>query len=478
MIKSPFKLSINFFMKGQAMKIAILGGGPGGYTAAIRAAQLGAEVTVVEKDNVGGTCLNWGCIPTKSLLACADVLSLIKESDAYGIEVKGFKPNLEKMVSRKNEIVASLRGGIEQLFKQHGIEYFKDEGTLDTNGGLSLKLKSDGTKIAADKIIIATGSRPAKFPIFDFDQPTVLTSNEVIHITDIPKKLLILGGGVIGCEFASLFVRLGSEVTIVELMPQLLPFEEKRLAKQLEGVFRKSGIKILTGTSIESVAEYSDNGITVKLSNGEEVTADKLLVSIGRALNSDGVGLEEAGVEIGEKGAIKVNEKLETNVPGIYAIGDVIGGIMLAHMASAEGLVAVENALGGNREIDIKVVPNCIFTHPEIATVGLSADRAAEKGIEINTGKFPFAANGKAKAVGEAEGFVQIISEAGTDKIIGAQIMGPHATDLIHELALAIRLGVTAEEVAQTIHAHPTLSETVMEAAEAVHKKAIHIFMR
>lgn len=460
------------------MKIAILGGGPGGYTAAIRAAQLGAEVAVVEKDNVGGTCLNWGCIPTKSLLACADALSIVKEADSFGIEVDGFRPNLEKMVNRKNEIVASLRGGIEQLFKQHEIEYFKDEGSLDTHGGLGIKLKSDGTKINADKILIATGSRPAKFPIFDFDQPTVLTSNEVIHITDVPEKLLILGGGVIGCEFASLFVRLGSEVTIVELMPQLLPFEEKRLAKQLEGYFKKSGIKILTKTSIDSVASYSDNELTVKLSSGEELTADKLLVSIGRALNSDNIGLEQAGVEMGDKGAIKVNEKLETNIPGIYAIGDVIGGIMLAHMASAEGLVAVENALGGNKAIDRKVVPNCIFTHPEIATVGINAERAAQKGIEVTTGKFPFAANGKAKAVGEAEGFVQIISETATDKIIGAQIMGPHATDLIHELALAIRLGVKVSEISGTIHAHPTLSETVMEAAEAVHKKAIHIFMK
>lgn len=461
------------------MKIAILGGGPGGYTAAIRGAQLGAEVTVVEKDRLGGTCLNRGCIPTKALLACADTLSAIQSSEEFGIEVSSFKPNLEKMIERKNKIVDTLCGGIEQLFKQHGIEKIQDEGSISIeNGKPSIQLKNSNERISADKLIIATGSKPAHIPIFDFDQPTILTSNGALDLTKKPEKLIILGGGVIGCEFASFYSRLGSEVIIVELMPQLLPFEEKRLAKQLEGIYKRKGITIKTGTSIEKVADYSDNQVTVKLSDGSEISADNLLISIGREICTKNIGLEESGIEFGDKGAIKVNGKMETNIGNIYAIGDAIGGIMLAHMASAESLVAIENAIGGNKVIDRNVVPSCIFTKPEIATVGLNAEKAAEKGIEIEVGKFPYVANGKAVSAGEGEGFTQIIVEKSSDKIIGAQIMGAHATDLIHELALAVRLGITSKEVAETIHAHPTLSETIMEAAEAVHKKAIHIFIK
>lgn len=460
------------------MKIAVIGGGPGGYTAAIRAAQLGAEVTVIEKDKLGGTCLNRGCIPTKALLACADALTLIQEAEEFGISVSGqVKPDLGKMLERKNKVVLQLRGGIEQLFKTHKIRLVNSKGKLVKQEN-KLSVETDEGLEDYEAVIIATGSEPAKFASFDFSQPTVMTSDDALDLGEIPEKLLILGGGVVGCEFASLYSRLGSEITLVELMPQILPFEERRIAKQLEGSFKKKGIRVLAKTSIDKIVEYGDDKIKAELSNGEVVAATKLLVSIGRKLLTEGIGLEEAGVDLTERGGTKVNDKMETSVPGVYAIGDCNGGIMLAHWAAAEGAVAAQNICGKNTVIDKSVIPSCIFTTPEIATVGLNADRAKEKGIEIKTGRFPFAANGKAHAVGEPEGSVTIVVDVKTDKVLGGQIIGPHASDLVHEIALAIKLGITAREIGNTIHAHPTLSEAVLEAAENVHGMAIHIASR
>lgn len=460
------------------MKLAVIGGGPGGYTAAIRAAQLGAEVTVIEKDKLGGTCLNRGCIPTKALLACADALTLIQEAEEFGIEITGeARPDLGKMLERKNKVVAQLRGGIEQLFKSHKIKMVNSMGKLIRQDGKLSVETSEGLE-NYEAVIIATGSEPAKFASFDFSQPTVMTSDDALELAEIPEKLLILGGGVVGCEFASLYARLGSDITLVELMPQILPIEERRIAKQLESAFKKNGIKVLAKTSIDKIIEYGDNYIKAELSNGEVVEANKLLVSIGRKLLTEGIGLKEAGVELTERGGTKVDEKMQTSVPGVYAIGDCNGGIMLAHWAAAEGVVAAQNICGKETVINKDVIPSCIFTTPEIATVGLNADRAKEKGIEIKTGRFPFAANGKAHAMGEAEGSVAIIVDAKTDKVLGGQIVGPHASDLIHEIALAVKMGVTAEQIGHTIHAHPTLSEAVLEAAENVHGMSIHIASR
>lgn len=457
------------------MRLTIIGGGPGGYTAAIRAAQLGADVTVVEKDKLGGTCLNRGCIPTKALLACADALTTIKSASEFGIDLNGEAiPNMQKMIERKNEVVLQLRNGIEYLFKNYGINLIKATGKL-VKQNEKILVEANGGLIESDAIIIATGSEPAKIAGFDFSQPTVLTSDDILDLEEIPEKLLILGGGVVGCEFASLYSRLGSEVTIVELMPQLLPFEERRLAKQLEGSFKTNGIKVLTKTSIGEISEYSSNYIKAKLSNGDIVKASKLLVSIGRKLLSEEAGLREAGIELTERGATIVNEYMETSLNGVYAIGDINGGIMLAHWAAAQGVVAAQNACGEETIIDKAVVPNCIFTDPEIATVGLNNEKAKEKGIDVKIGRFPYSANGKAHAMGETEGSVTIIADANNDKILGGQIIGAHASDLIHEVALAVSLGITAEQIGKTIHAHPTLPETVLEAAESIHKKAIHI---
>lgn len=457
------------------MKLVVIGGGPGGYTAAIRAAQLGADVTVIEKDKLGGTCLNRGCIPTKALLACADALTVINDASEFGIDINGkASPNIQKMVERKNEIVTQLRNGIEYIFKNYNIKLVNAAGKLIKQND-NILVGAGDELIECDSVIIATGSQPAKLPGFDFSQPAVLTSDDILDLTEIPEKLLILGGGVVGCEFASLYSRLGSDVTIVEMMPQLLPFEERRIAKQLESAFRKSGIKVMTKTSIDEVVEYGSSHIKVKLSSGEIAEASKLLVSVGRKLLSEEAGLKEAGVGLTERGATIVNEKMETSIKGIYAVGDINGGIMLAHWAAAEGVVAVQNACGKETAIDRSVIPNCIFTAPEIATVGLNSDKAKEKGIDIKTGRFPFAANGKAHAIGETEGSVTIIADAGSDKILGGQIIGPHASDLIHEIALAVKLGITAKQIGETIHAHPTLPEAVLEAAESIHGRAIHI---
>lgn len=455
-------------------KLVIIGAGPGGYVAAIRAAQIGESVVVVEKQFVGGTCLNWGCIPTKAMLACTEVLDSIKEAESFGISVGEVKADLAKIVERKNAVSAQLRKGIQQLFKANGIKLINGEGYIKDSGTVGVRTEEGEISIETEAIIIATGSEPARLPAFDFDQPSVLTSTEGLELTEIPKKMIIVGSGVVGSEFATVFSSLGTEVVMLELLNRILPTEDERIAQQMKRILSKRGIKIMTETTIDEVTEYKPDSITVKLSNGETLSADKLLVSIGRSLNTKNIGLEDAGIKTGERGEILVNSKMETNVSGIYAIGDAVGGILLAHMASAEGVVAAENAMGMDSEIDYSVVPSCVFTEPEIASVGITPKKAEEEGIEVKTGMFMFGAIGKALAMGKGAGFVQLVTDKTTDKVLGGQIMGPHASDLIHEIALAAKKGLTAEDIGGTIHAHPTLAEAVMEAAEAVHGKAVH----
>jgi dihydrolipoamide dehydrogenase len=328
--------------------------------------------------------------------------------------------------------------------------------------------------IEAEKVIIATGSEPARLPTFDFDQPAILTSTEGLELTKIPESMIIVGSGVVGSEFATIYNALGTKVTMVELLDRILPTEDDRISKQMKRILNKKGIEILTETTIEEMLEYRDDGVKARLSNGEELEAEKLLVSIGRALNSEGIGLKEVGVETGKRGEILVNEGMETNVPGVYAIGDVVGGILLAHVASFEGVCAAENAMGMDSTMNYNVVPACIFTEPEIASVGLTPAKAEENGIEARIGRFMFGGLGKALAMGKGQGFIQLVVEDATDKIIGCQLMSAHASDLIHELALAIQMEVTAADLGGTIHAHPSLAEAVMEAAEASHDRAIH----
>lgn len=457
------------------MKLTIIGAGPGGYVAALKAAQLGAQVTVIEDTEVGGTCLNRGCIPTKALVASAEALHKAKNLEEFGIEVSGdIIPNLSKIMERKNKVVSTQVKGIRSLFKSWGVNLIEGRGMILTPEKVEVQKKDNTTEIIeTDKIIIATGSRPAQIPLFPFDGKHIMSSDDALNIKSIPKSLIIIGAGVIGCEFACIFKELGTEVTIVEMMPRAVSTEDPEISEILEKELKKKKIKLMTGVKVEKV-EGQHDGIHVYLADGKELAAEKLLVSIGRTLNTENIGLEAVGIKKGTRGEVVVNEKMETNIEGIYATGDVTGGILLAHTASKRGIVAACNACGKEMKYDSSVVPAAIFTSPEIGSVGLREHQAADKGINIKTGHFQFRALGKAHAMGEIAGMIKIVADADTDKVLGVHIIGPHASDLVHEGALAIKAGLTVKAVADMIHAHPTLAEGLMEAAEDVHGEAIH----
>ncbi len=458
------------------MRIAVLGAGPGGYVAAIRAAQLSASVTVIEDTEVGGTCLNRGCIPTKALVASAEAIDKAKNIQDFGIELNGnFTPNIQKILERKSKVVSIQVKGIRGLFKSWGIKILDGRGVIVTPKKINVKLKDGGAEeVETDKIIIATGSRPAQIPIFPFDGEKILSSTDALNLSKIPGSLLVIGAGVIGCEFAFIYREFGSDVTMVEMMPRSVSTEDEEISEILERELKKKKIKLIANIKVEKI-EIKENSVQAFLSDGKTVEAEKVLVSIGRAVNSNDIGLENIGVKTGQRGEIIVNERMETNVDSVYAVGDVTGKIMLAHVASKQGIIAAENACGGNASINYDVVPAAIFTSPEIASVGLREKQALDKGYRIKIGRFQFRALGKAHAMGEISGLIKIIADEQNDKILGAHIIGPHASDLIHEIALAINKGLTVKDVADTIHAHPTLAEGIMEAAEDVHGAAIHI---
>jgi dihydrolipoamide dehydrogenase len=459
------------------IQLTIIGAGPGGYVAAIRAAQKGAQVTVVEGAEVGGTCLNWGCIPTKTLIASAEALERTRNAADFGILVSGeVGYNLEKIRERKDKIVSTQVKGIRGLFKSWGVKLIEGRGSM-LSPDMVRVVRKDGTvtDVKSDKVIIATGSRPAKLPGFPFDGERVITSDEAIQLTSIPKSLLIVGAGVIGSEFAFIYRSFGAEVTMVEMMARAISTEDEEMSALLERELKKAKIKLVTKAKVEKVGKGSDGMMVAKLSNGTEVRTERILVSIGRIMNSENLGLDSVGVVVGKRGEITVNERMETSVPGIYAIGDVTGNMMLAHVASRQGLVAVANVLGADSRMDYNVVPAGIFTMPEIGSVGLREGQAIEKGLKYRVGRFQFRGLGKAHAMGEITGMAKIIADEATDKVLGVHICGAHATDLIHEGALAMQLGATAKQLGEMIHAHPTLAEALMEAAEDVHKEAIHI---
>jgi dihydrolipoamide dehydrogenase len=459
------------------IQLTIIGAGPGGYVAAIRAAQKGAQVTVVEGAEVGGTCLNWGCIPTKTLIASAEALERTRNAADFGIQVSGeVSYNLEKIRERKDKIVSIQVKGIRGLFKSWGVKLIEGRGSM-LSPDMVRVVRKDGTvtDVRSDKVIIATGSRPAKLPGFPFDGERVITSDEAIQLTSIPKSLLIVGAGVIGSEFAFIYRSFGAEVTMVEMMARAISTEDEEMSALLERELKKAKIKLVTKAKVEKVEKGSDGMMVAKLSNGTEVRTERILVSIGRSMNSENLGLDSVGVVVGKRGEIAVNERMETSVPGIYAIGDVTGNMMLAHVASRQGLVAVANVLGADSRMDYNVVPAGIFTMPEIGSVGLREGQAIEKGLKYRVGRFQFRGLGKAHAMGEITGMAKIIADEATDKVLGVHICGAHATDLIHEGALAMQLGATAKQLGEMIHAHPTLAEALMEAAEDVHKEAIHI---
>ncbi len=460
--------------------IALLGAGPGGYVAAIRAAQLGARVTVVENQALGGVCLNWGCIPSKALLAVVELGEKAKKANDLGLTLSGqVGYDVARMVSRKQKVVDTLVKGIATLFKAWGIEHVAGTGELLDERTLRV-VRGDGseTRVSADALVVATGSSWPNLPLFPVDGRHIITSKEALDMTAVPARLLIIGGGVEGCEFAALYSGLGTQVTIVELLPRILPLEDEEVSGVMLRELKKRTVSVCTGTTVEKL-DRQGGSLTATLKDGTTLTADQVLVSVGRGLNSKGIGLERAGVQVGKRGEILVNSRMETNVPGIYAIGDVTGKAMLAHVASAQGKVAVSNILGHGREINYDVVPAGIFTLPEIGRVGLTEDQARERaqaaGSDIKVGRFRHMALGKAQATGETTGLFKVIAEAKTDRLLGVHIVGSHAADLIHEAAFALHMGATAAQLADMIHAHPTLSEGLMEAAEDMEGIAIHM---
>lgn len=457
--------------------IAVIGGGPGGYVAAIRAAQLGGRVLLVEKASLGGVCLNRGCIPTKTLLKSAEKWEDLKRSAEFGLTATGIGFDFGAVMARKNAVVGQLRGGIEQLVRSHGITVVQGTAVLTGAGRLEVRLPADDGRESyeARKIIIATGSQPALLTVPGCELPAVITSDELLALTEVPPSLLVIGGGVVGIEFAALMRSFGCEVTIVELLPAILPGLDNDLVKRLGLILRKQGIKILAGARVTAI-EAAQAGVlvTVETDKGrQQLPAGKVLVATGRRPVLADLGLAAAGV-VYDRSGITVNQRLETNVPGIYAIGDITGRSMLAHVASAEGLVAAENALGAGSLMDYSAVPACIFTTPEIASVGLTEQAALAGGEAIKISKFNFAANGKAVSMAEPDGLVKIVAAAGTGKVLGMHILGAHASDLIMEGALAIRNNLTARDIAHTIHPHPTLSEVVMECAHGIDGDIIH----
>jgi dihydrolipoamide dehydrogenase len=459
------------------MKLLILGGGPGGYVAAIKAAHLGAEVTLVDKKYIGGTCLNVGCIPTKVLLNTTDLYHTIKnDGKNMGILSEKLFIDWEKLMRRKTNISNSLVKGVEGVLASNGVEIIMGEGKFTSKNQIEV-LKEDGTKdiIDFDKAIIATGSEPVILPIPGIEGENILTSSKILSLEKLPESLCIVGGGVIGCEFASIFSRLGVKVTIVEMLPGIVQNMDQEVVQYLDFELRNGGVEILTNSKVEKF--NSGEGfveITASTPEGEEkIKADKVLLSIGRKSVVDNIGLEKIGIEYDR--TIKINKKFQTNIPNIYAIGDCTGGVMLAHAASAQGIAAVENIIKNKSKMDFKTVPYCIYTKPEVASVGMTEEQVKEKGIDYSVGKFPLMSNVKSLILGETNGLVKFIVDNSTDEILGMHMAGPKATELIVEGALALRLEATIDEILTTIHAHPTVGEALHEAAHGVHGYPIHL---
>ncbi|MEE8124486.1 MAG: dihydrolipoyl dehydrogenase [Nitrospirales bacterium] len=456
-------------------RIIIIGAGPGGYVAAIRAAQLGAQVTIVEEQAVGGVCLNWGCIPSKTLLGLIELGERTRHAQAFGLRFDGdIGYDLARMIARKNAVVQSLVKGIVTLLKQWKVTHIEGRGELVSDRQVRVTQQdSTITLLDAEAIVLATGSSWPQIPQFPIDGERVLTSKEALDLSEIPRSLVIVGGGVEGCEFACLFSGLGTQVMLVEMMPTVLPTEDEDTVTILTREFKKRKVQLYVNTQIKHWESTAD-GMKATLSTGEELAAEKMLIAVGRRMNSRGLGLETVGVKTGVQEEILVDEHLQTSISGVYAIGDVTGKSMLAHVASAQGKVAVANAMGKPEAINYDVIPAGIFTLPEIGRVGLTERQTKERGLSISIGRFRYAGIGKAQAVGETVGQYKVIAEEQSKKLLGVHIIGAHSADLIHEAALAMQGGLTVMDLANMIHAHPTFSEGMMEAAEDVEGLAIH----
>lgn len=458
--------------------LIVIGTGPGGYHAAIRAAQLGKKVLAVEAERVGGVCLNVGCIPTKALLHAAEELEGAKQGGAFGLEVKEASLDLKKLAGWREGIVKKLTGGVSQLFKGNKVELktgfakFVDKNTIEVAG----------ERIQGKAFIVATGSEPNPLPGFEVDQKEILDSTGALRVEDgFPRRLLCIGGGAIGLEFAQIYKRMGAQVTLVEFMGQILPAADPETANLLAKILTKQGLVIRTNTKALKVEKKKD-GLVVTLEDlktpkQETLVVDKILVATGRRPRGKGLGLEDIGVKLDEHGYVLTNEKMETSIPGIWAIGDVTRPPLLAHKAMKEGLVAAENAAGGNAVMDYHV-PNVVYTSPEWAAVGMTEEEASKAGYKVKVGRFPLSASGRAMTLGSTDGLIKLVGDAETDLLLGAHIVGPSASDLIAEVGLALEMGATVTDLGLTVHAHPTLSEGIMEAAEHLHKQAIHIANR
>jgi len=455
--------------------LAILGAGPAGYVAAIRARQLGAEVTLVEMDALGGTCLNRGCIPSKALLRSAEVAQLAQGMGEFGVRAEYQGIDWPQVINRKNRVVRQVVKGVEYLMGQNDIRVVGGRGRLADPKTILVDTEAGEERIAADAVVLATGSVPARLPLPGMDGPGVITSSEMLDIEEIPGSLAIIGAGYVGVEFADVFNAVGSKVSIIEMMPQIVPTEDPEVSAELARAFRRRKIETHVNARVTEVVEKEGKRLVrfTKDEQEQEVEADVVLSAVGRWPNAQNIGLDEVGVEMDGR-AIKVNGRMETSIPGLYACGDAVGGIMLAHVGSAEGKVAVANALGHEAEMDYTAIPSVTYTHPEIGSVGLNEGQARERGVAVKVGKFFFRGAGKATAEGSREGLVKVVVDADSGKVIGGQICGLHATDLIHELVLAVHVGATAAQIAEMVHAHPTLMEPIMEAAEDALGRAIH----
>ena len=454
--------------------VIIIGGGPGGYVAAIKAAQLGRKVAIVEKEDLGGICCNWGCIPTKALLKNSEVLSYIKNASKYGIDIDNYSINWTKVIKRSRDVVKRLNKGIEYLIKKNNIDYIQGVAKITSSNKIEVSLNDKQTIYEAKNIIIATGARPKYFPGMEPDGKNIITYKEAMSLDVQPKKIVIIGAGAIGIEFADFYNNFGTEVTVIEALSNILPVEDEDVSLELESLLKKRKINIKTNSMVEKI-ESLKSKVKVHLKDGEVIESEKVLVAVGVIGNTENIGLENLGIET-KNNTIIVNEYMQTSLKHIYAIGDVAGPPWLAHVASAEGIIAAEHLSGKKTGgMDYDNIPGCTYCHPEVASVGLTEKAAREKGFDVKIGKFPFRALGKALAVGDTSGFVKVIFDAKYGELLGCHIIGPEATNLIIEAGIARKLETTWDEILSTVHPHPTLSEGFIEATADALKEAVHI---
>ncbi len=462
----------------EKFQAVVIGGGPGGYVCAIRLAQLGIKTACIEsRGSLGGTCLNIGCIPSKSLLNLSEEFHKIKNLSNKGIEVGEVKLNLTKMMKSKEKAVTILTKGVEFLLKKNKVTYFKGTGSFKSKNEILIKDNNKETMIQTDKVVIATGSIPVSLPNIEFDEKLIVSSTGALNLEKVPKKMVVVGGGYIGLEMGSVWSRLGSEVHVVEFLDHITPGMDKEISTEFMKILKKQGIKFHLQHKVEKV-DKNELGVIVSTSdkdgNKKDFECDVVLISVGRKPNTNGLNLEKIGIELDERKRIKTNDGFKTNLSDIYAIGDVIDGPMLAHKAEDEGIAVAENIAGQSGHVNYDTIPGVIYTNPEVASIGKTEEQLKEKNIQYKIGKFSFMANSRAKAIDEAEGFVKILADKKTDKVLGAHLIGPHAGELIAEIGIAMEFGASSEDIARTCHAHPTFSEAVKEAALSVDKRAIH----